>query len=153
MGKVEYSVRSGFHIYGSAQEIGEALEDLRTEDGDLYPKDVVEAARDPQSPLHGEFEWDDTKAAQKYRLHQARYMIRAINVTYIEKEVEIETYSYVSLDGPKDAPYTDIRKVMTVEDKRERFIDQALRELRSWRSRYAHFKELSDVYEAIDAVL
>jgi hypothetical protein len=38
------------------------------EHGDeLTEQIVVDAARSPDSPLHSLFEWDDAKAARKYR--------------------------------------------------------------------------------------
>ena len=43
--------------------------------GTLDPEMVVDAAGDPDHPLHGHFEWDDAKAAHQYRLGQARALI------------------------------------------------------------------------------
>jgi hypothetical protein len=44
------------------------LEPLAAEHGDeLTEQIVVEAARSPDSYLHSLFEWDDAKAARKYR--------------------------------------------------------------------------------------
>jgi hypothetical protein len=44
------------------------LERLAAEHGDeLTEEIVVEAARSPDSYLHSLFEWDDAKAARKYR--------------------------------------------------------------------------------------
>jgi hypothetical protein len=44
------------------------LERLAAEQGDeLTEETVVEAARSPDSYLHSLFEWDDAKAARKYR--------------------------------------------------------------------------------------
>ena len=53
-----------------------ALEDH----GRITPARVVEAARDPESPLHRYIDWDDTTAARKYRLVQARNLIRVVIV-------------------------------------------------------------------------
>jgi len=47
-------------------------------DGRLYPADVVNAARPKSSPLHRYFDWDDRSAAEKYRLDQARALIRSV---------------------------------------------------------------------------
>lgn len=37
--------------------------------------DGVEFARDPETELHSRLEWDDTKAAQKYRVWQLSKII------------------------------------------------------------------------------
>ncbi|HUD75319.1 MAG TPA: hypothetical protein VMQ76_09630, partial [Terracidiphilus sp.] len=44
--------------------------------GLLLPEKVVEAARPVSSPLHSWFEWNDNKAAENYRIWQARQLIR-----------------------------------------------------------------------------
>lgn len=48
--------------------------------GVLTPEDTVAAAADPAHILHPRFEWDDTEAAHRYRLDQARALIRAVRV-------------------------------------------------------------------------
>ena len=59
----------------------EALKAIAARDGGLLrPAAVVEAARDESSPLHGAFCWDDTKAAELYRLDQAQRLIRSFRV-------------------------------------------------------------------------
>lgn len=41
---------------------------------------VVDAARPRGSSLHRFFEWDDGKAAQKFRIEQARWLVRSVRV-------------------------------------------------------------------------
>jgi hypothetical protein len=49
---------------------------------ELRPQDVVDAARDPKHILHDQFTWDDAEAAERYRLMQARELLRIkIHVT------------------------------------------------------------------------
>lgn len=59
---------------------GAALSDLESSEGQLTAQGVVEAARPTTSPLHPAFEWDDAKAAESYRLVQARSMIKSIEI-------------------------------------------------------------------------
>ena len=54
-----------------ADEIGE---------NKVTPQEVLEKARDENSELHKCFEWNDSVAAEKYRLQQARAII--INLVY-----------------------------------------------------------------------
>ena len=61
----------------------------------LTPEQVVEAARDPASPLHEEFEWDDTEAGHKWRLNQARTLIRSVRVTIQVQNVPVPTIAYI----------------------------------------------------------
>ena len=49
--------------------------------GRLTPDAVVEDAKSPKSPLHEHFDWDDSVAAVKWRIEQARTLIRQVTVT------------------------------------------------------------------------
>jgi hypothetical protein len=56
------------------------------ERGELSPSAVVESATAADSPLHGRFEWSDGEAARKYRLGQARDLIRSVKLTVVRQE-------------------------------------------------------------------
>lgn len=49
--------------------------------GALSPRDVVDAAKNEASPLHPYFDWDDERAADHWRLEQARRLLR-VRITY-----------------------------------------------------------------------
>jgi hypothetical protein len=42
----------------------------------VTPKEILEKAKDPKSPLHKYFEWDNSKAGEQYRIYQARHLAR-----------------------------------------------------------------------------
>lgn len=52
-------------------------------DGEVAPADVLAAAIPEDSPIHGLFLWDDGVAGQRYRLDQARDLIRRVKVNYV----------------------------------------------------------------------
>lgn len=56
----------------------ELVELVERKNGMLRPQDVLEVARNPDSALHQHFTWDDTEAAHKRRLDEARALIRAV---------------------------------------------------------------------------
>lgn len=56
----------------------------RLHGGAMTPRIVLNAARDKKNILHRYFDWNDAKAAGKYRLYQARQLILAI-------QYEVET--------------------------------------------------------------
>lgn len=47
----------------------------------VTPGAVVKAAKPPSSPLHPAFEWNDSTAANNYRLHQAASLIKTVHVS------------------------------------------------------------------------
>lgn len=61
-------------------------------DGLLRPEVVVAKASVEESPLHSFFLWDDSEAAHRFRLSQARQLIRT--VTFVR---ETGTPGYVSV--------------------------------------------------------
>lgn len=141
-----------------AERIRAALTEIAAaNNGLLNPARVVEAARDPNSILHGEFQWDNDEAAGAYRLAQAGALIRRVKFTLIRqnqetKTVEVRTtrafQSRESMRG--DGGYEAVDDIMSDAEKREELIDQVLRELVAYRNRYADILTLSNVWVAID---
>ena len=61
------------------EQVLAGLEDVRRKNaGKLTPKAIIAAAESPSHPLHAAFEWDDAKAACRFRKLQARLMIRSV---------------------------------------------------------------------------
>ena len=55
------------------EQVKAELELIRIQHGGvLQAEDVIAYAKDPDTALHQEFEWDDNEAAHQYRLEQAR---------------------------------------------------------------------------------
>jgi len=76
------------------EAIKEELESLVV-DGSLEPERVVDAARNPNSSMHGQFNWDDTEAAHQYRISQARALIKRVKVNVIRADdtvVRVSSY-------------------------------------------------------------
>lgn len=137
------------------QSIREELEAIRdAHDGHLRPEDVVAFAKDENTALHNQFEWDDTEAAHQYRLQQARYVIR-LNVNIIPTDNgEVAVPMYVSLmsDRTHNNGYRTLTDVMEDADLRDEFLSQALGELQRVRKKYEKLLELAPVFSAIDRV-
>jgi hypothetical protein len=92
---------------------------------------VVEAAKDETSPLHSYFCWDDTEAAKRYRLDQARHLIASIEI--ISDPQEKKTVAFVSLmaDRKNGGGYRDVRSVLSSEELRAELLRTAVTELRA----------------------
>jgi hypothetical protein len=84
-------------------QITAALEALRDDDGLLRIETVVAAATDPASPLHSHFEWNDGDAAHRYRLGQARTLIRAQKISIRVGPAVIRSVTYVPAIDTKGA--------------------------------------------------
>ena len=154
MARVEYARGQGFRLTGKAQVLGQEIERLRRRRGHLTAQLVVDAASDPASRLHGEFEWDDTAAATAYRLEQAGYLIRAIVIVREPQNGDPRIVrAFVYLQDDEAGPiYTSISVAMGDPAMREQVLRRAWQELEGWRRRYSEYDELAKVFSAIDEV-
>jgi len=110
----------------------DGLDDRRTEriairlrklerNGTLTPEAVVDDAKDPSSPLHAEFEWDDAKAAVEHRMQRARAIIRSVRVVFVEETRRLPAIAYVR--DPRREPHEQ-GYVATRELKDDRVLAQ-----------------------------
>lgn len=134
----------------------EALKEIAKRDGGLLrPQAVVDAARPKDSPLHGAFEWNNTEAANRYRLLQAQQLIRSFRVTVEENGAKYETPVFVGVstdrDGRKgDNPYRLAEDVANDVDLLAVAESDAMEQLRGIKARYDHLKRLGDIWAVID---
>lgn len=130
------------------QEVGEELERLQKENGSLTPAIVLEAAADPESPLHNGFEWDDTAAANHHRLNQARRLIVSIRV--LNSPTARATVDFVSVKTPdKGREYVPITEALSTEELRARVMAEARQAIEALERRYAHFEGIADMLASL----
>lgn len=97
-----------------------ALAQIKTSnpEGLLTAEDVVTTAAHPDHPLHKFFEWDETEAAHKYRLMQARALIRKVTVIAPDDD-EKPMPKYVSLRKDRAREHGGYRETKEVVNSRE----------------------------------
>lgn len=122
--------------------------------GGLNAEDVVLDAKNPNSPLHPFFEWDDTEAAKRHRLEQARLLIRSVVAVYRKDESEGETRMQAYVHVPdRDSPhYQATHEALAVPDTRELVLRRAWRELKAWQKRYESLDEFSRLFETAEEI-
>lgn len=123
--------------------------------GVLQPKIVVDAARDDESPLHDSFDWDDSSAAEKYRLAQARNLIRAVVTHETVGKKSVPTRVFVSLTPDRDEDgvgYRLTKSVLSDEAHRQQLLADAVAEMNRFREKYRRLSELAKVFAAMEEV-
>jgi len=155
-----YSWRPGSRFRVPAKVAGPEIARIEraalAEGRELTPADVVDAARMNTSPLHRLFDWDDRSAAEKYRLAQARQVIRCIEIRRVDPREEgatVQSPVYVHVTPSGGPIYADTRRVLTDDELRQTALDEAARLLEGVRARYARLDALSAVLREIDAFL
>jgi hypothetical protein len=80
----------------SSEQKGQILDAIaKANGGKLTPELVVLAARNPEHPLHGEFDWDDASAAHQHRLSTARAIIRSVRINVVVQNRVVAVFRYV----------------------------------------------------------
>lgn len=149
-----FAWKEGSRISADAQAGGEMCAQLERE-GRLTAKNLVEANRDENAPLHNEFEWDDNAAAEKFREEQARYIIRHLTIV---REPEAETKVPTTIRAfyqveSGTSNYDSVVTIMSSEQKYSSLLQSALNELRSFQKKYREIKELDAIMDCITDLL
>ena len=143
----KYSFRDGFGWRVDPEVAGKHLDELAKErGGDLTPEMVVTDAENEDSPLHRCFDWDDKKAGDKWRLHQARQLIGSIVVDIVVKDTE-QVRAFVNINYPdsKERHYVNIVDAASDEHKMKLIIADARKQMKSWAQRFKIYQQLREV--------
>lgn len=121
---------------------------------EVKPEQVLAKAKDEDSELHKCFDWNDTSAAEKYRLFQAKKVINHLIVIKRDvEEPEKEPVQFrVMLKNEKsyDSGYKQTIVMVRDEDEYRKMLEQAYAELKAFKKKYACLSELSDILAMIE---
>ena len=135
-------------------EIKAALEALAAgNNGKVNPRDVLVAARNETSVLHKAFTWDDSKAGERYRLQEARALLQRYRIRIVEGD-KTTVRAFVSLtdERGKNGGYRPLIQVLSMEERREQMLADALAELSRFEEKYRILSELEPVLKSIQTV-
>lgn len=131
-----------------AQSVGEELESLEK----ITPEAVLEKAKEPSSVMHNLFEWDDSIAATKYRLSQARQIIQQIVIRSAPDNLEpTKVRAFVS-SCKNDSVYNPIIHVVTNITDYQVILAQAKEELQAFKNKYKNLVEFKELFDMIDSI-
>lgn len=100
--------------------------------GRLTPDAVLKDAKSASSPLHDQFEWNDSVAAVQWRLAQARELIRSVKVEVQTESRIVSTVRYVrDPSAGEEQGYVDVNKL---RGERGLAVDALLSELKAARA-------------------
>lgn len=98
----------------------------------LTPEQILADARRKESVLHDYFEWDNTEAARKYRIQQARELMQmVVEVRFIENR-PVEVRKFVSVKkGTKDQHYVTMDTALKNKSYRYELISNIINHLKN----------------------
>ena len=142
-----------------AEDAGIELERIQNKYGEVTPKNLLDESRPVTAVMHNCYEWNDTVAAEKWRLQQSRNIMSCLTVTYeyVEdnsdeiKTIEVRAFQNVSPE--RNGKFIHVKAAMESQEYRDEVMRHALRELAEFRKKYADLSELSKVISLIDETL
>ena len=117
------------------------------------PRQVVERAMDQDSELHKCFDWDDSSAAEKYRIVQARSVMANIVIRRTPEQKQRNApeirvfYKTETGRGYKAAPI-----VFNRTDEYQSLLNRAISELKTFELKYKKLSELQEIFELIPRI-
>lgn len=134
----------------TANDVGAEFEKIEARKGGIVAEDVIEVARDEDNILHNYFEWDDTVAGHKFRLMQARILIKSIEVV-VDENTKDTMPSYVSIKDKRSGTkmYKNIIKVINDEDDYQYTLERARREFLGYKDKYQKILDIKDLKDMI----
>lgn len=142
-----------------AEDAGAELERIQEKYGEITPQILLDESRPVTSVMHKCYEWDDSKAAEKWRLQQSRMIMSCLTVTYEGREEgseelkTIEVRAFQNVSPERNGKFIHVKNAMESQEYRDEVIRRALRELAEYRNKYASLSELSKVIALIDEAL
>jgi len=158
--------KSGFSD-DRAEKYGRHIEALcNKKNGAITPQELLNDARKKSSPLHDAFEWDDTHAAELYRLWQARKILGAITLVIEEKKPEAKAAgitdarfmktrepvrAFVNIRG-EERSYKPIELLTKQEDRswHEQLIGDAQIKIINIKNEIKNLKNIDHIIEVLD---
>ena len=117
--------------------------------GKFTPMEVLEKAKDETTELHKCFEWNDSIAAEKYRLEPAKNIIRML--VYEKETKEQAVVRYYAKTETKHV-YQPTKQFLVQEDEYQGLLRRALAELEAFKNKYHTLTELENIFEAMEMI-
>ena len=135
-----------------AQKAGEELERIERKHGVVTPRNVLEESRPGKAILHDLFEWNDSRAAERFRLEQAQEIIGNIAVVHVVQDAPrtpVRAFMNI-IPNDQERGYVSIVRVLTNQEYTRQLLEEALSEFIALRKKYVMLVDLAELFQVID---
>ena len=134
----------------SAQVAGEHIEELEKEHGEVTPQILLDDSRPEDAVLHCLFEWDDTAAAEKWRIQQSKNIVGnlvAVSVESSDSE-DGEVRAFVNINNRNEkASYISTVTALSNKETKQRVLRNAEIELEMFTKKYSGLINVASILE------
>jgi hypothetical protein len=130
-----------------ADEIMEICEELES----ATPQQILEKARDSNTELHKCFTWDDTEAAEKWRISEARAVVR--NLKIIEQKPDKQsdpTTIRVFYKTDNESGYKPTKLILKKPNEYKSLVERCRSELLAIKQKFNSISEYEEIWEMIN---
>ncbi len=121
--------------------------------GVISPRDLTEAARDPESPLHPCYNWDVDEAAMAHWDEVSRRLIRSCRIEFTVDNKRVEAVAYVKDPDSQEAQYIEVERVRSDVDKKRETLLAEYRRISGMVQRTRALARYFDATEEVDELL
>lgn len=126
-----YQWKNGYDIKTENVDAGKVYKEIQSIGDNVTPKDVLKKAKSSKTELHKCFEWDDSVAAEKFRVHQASNVLRSI-IVIDDNETSpikhsIRAFEHINVGGKN--LYMETKSILTDEEKAEKLIAEIMQSI------------------------
>lgn len=127
------------------------LNGIYVQRGQLDGETVVAEATPQDHPLHNHFEWDDSKAGHRFRVHQAEKLIRRVKIETLPPSADDGPHYVRAFVSNRQAGIPDRNGYSPIEDVVQDDISYQMllkafqRQVSELERRFGHLKEFRDI--------
>lgn len=166
--KIEVYYKPGKELRGiSAVTLHSALMKIKEDqpDGRLTPAVIVKVSKSKNHILHRFFNWDDSEAADKYRMFQARGLINRTHIAVCKpgaekrKSGKSKILIYKAIVSAKDPEketrnsYHSVVEVARRPDMSDIYLNSLKNKVRAIIKEFESYKELTEILNTLKTVL
>jgi tRNA A37 N6-isopentenylltransferase MiaA len=153
---MEIRRKKGSRVSVAPELVHGELERIRN-GGALRLEDIVAESEPADAVLHDEFTWENPEAAHKWRLYEARQIVKSVEIVPAKTGKPVRAYEATFTTATQEAPaervFRTIDDVLADPTSRDELLGQCIRDLLALKRRYGAIQELSQVWSALDDFL
>ena len=134
--------------------ISKSMHEIKAKYGAITPDNVIEYAKNPDSPIHNLFEWDNDKAAYNWRVWQARKMIAECTITVETGTVREFHNVFVADDLDNEdvgkRQYVSFTEIVTDDSLKNQMLQNAKNDAEIYKKKYGTIEACAKIISAIN---